>query len=304
MGLYDRDYVQYDPSREYAPAGRRSIVTTLIIVNVAIFVVDMLTPEVSWFDGRVSSHALGDFLALKADLWTHPWNCWQLITYGFAHAPIDSRSFIFHVGMNMYGLWLFGRDVESTYGSKEFLRVYLALIVLSGACWAVLAANTAKPGTLPSLAGASGAVAGVVILFVMNFPRRRFHILFVPGVPIPAWGIGVAFVVINLFGAMGAGMSGVAYSAHLAGAAFGFLYFRTKINLGRLAPGGVARLLRPKRPLRIHDPDRRSDRRTERRDQQADEVLEKLHRQGEASLTPRERRILEEYSRRMQQKHQ
>ena len=38
-------------------------------------------------------------------------------------------------------------------------------------------------------------------------------------------------------------------------------------------------------------------------DAQADEVLEKLHRDGEASLTPRERRVLEDYSRRMQQKH-
>jgi len=38
-------------------------------------------------------------------------------------------------------------------------------------------------------------------------------------------------------------------------------------------------------------------------DKQADQVLQKLHREGQESLTSKERRILEDYSRRMKQKH-
>jgi hypothetical protein len=53
---------------------------------------------------------------------------------------------------------------------------------------------------------------------------------------------------------------------------------------------------RPK--LKIHAPEPTYD----NLDAEADRVLEKLHQEGEASLTPRERRVLEDYSRRMRQK--
>jgi hypothetical protein len=51
--------------------------------------------------------------------------------------------------------------------------------------------------------------------------------------------------------------------------------------------------------LKVHQPEERLT----VLDEQADAVLDKLHREGIESLSPRERKILEEYSRRMQQKH-
>jgi hypothetical protein len=50
--------------------------------------------------------------------------------------------------------------------------------------------------------------------------------------------------------------------------------------------------------LRVHDPDAVDD----TLDKEADRILEKVHRTGEQSLSGRERRILEKYSRRMREK--
>ena len=50
--------------------------------------------------------------------------------------------------------------------------------------------------------------------------------------------------------------------------------------------------------LKLHAPEERSS----QLDEQADAILDKLHRQGQESLSSRERKILEEYSRRMKEK--
>ena len=145
MGLYDRDYVRDEP-RGLFLGGNRSMVTNIILVNVGIFLLDLV------FFGR----HLSSYLALHADLLTHPWNIWQLLTYGFAHdagrpgTPIVLGDFA-HVGFNMFGLWLFGRDVEGIYGRKEFLRIYLSLIVLCGLSWVVFQNVLCAPRSLNSV---------------------------------------------------------------------------------------------------------------------------------------------------------
>ena len=65
-------------------------------------------------------------------------------------------------------------------------------------------------------------------------------------------------------------------------------------------PGrGAMKRIKRKPKLRVHDPD--ADPQTG--DSQADALLAKVNREGMDSLTSREKRILEEYSRRMRQKH-
>jgi hypothetical protein len=92
----------------------------------------------------------------------------------------------------------------------------------------------------------------------------------------------------------------VAHDVHLAGAALGFAYFYLQWNFGRLLPGrGAMQGFKRKPKLRVHDPD--AD--YQARDTEGDALLEKVNREGLDSLTPREKKILEEYSRRMRQKH-
>src|SRR5690606_31136436 len=103
MGLYDREYYRDEPSRGFQLGLSHSVVINLIIINVAVYLVDLFMQV-----------PLSDALALRADLIERPWNFWQLITSGFAHSTTD----VWHLIWNMITLFLFGRDVEGTYGPK------------------------------------------------------------------------------------------------------------------------------------------------------------------------------------------
>lgn len=279
MGLYDRDYFRDEDQPGYFLGGQRSMVTTLILVNVGVFLLDM------FMEGRLS-----DFLGLRSDLFQKPWNAWQLLTAGFAHDPSN----LMHVGFNMFWLWLFGRDVEAIYGRKEFLRLYLSLIVLSSFVWLISAIAAHRPGPL---IGASGAVVGVMILYVLHYPRRIFNIWGI--LPVPAWLLGTLCIFQNISGALEQ-KGHIAYVAHLAGAAFAYVYYSTGWNLGRLWPRRFSlSSLKPRPKLRVHEPERE-----ESLSDQVDRILEKISRHGEASLTAQERSILEDASRRYQKRRQ
>jgi membrane associated rhomboid family serine protease len=276
MGIYDRNYYREDERGSWF--GGRTLVVNLIIANVAVQIADML------FNNWIS-----DFCALDANLFQKPWQCWQLVTYGFVHDPHDLR----HILFNMYFLYLFGMDVETIYGRAEFFRIYLVSIVLAGLAWVAFTVG----GPSPPLVGASGGIMGIMILFVLHFPRRVFYLMFI--LPLPAWALGGLYVLGDLSGL--GDRTSVAHIAHLAGAAFGAIYYQTGINFGRMMPRRFSTSMFRLRPrLRIHNPT--GDGRE--LNQKVDEILEKISREGEASLTKQERRTLEEASRRYQRRRQ
>jgi membrane associated rhomboid family serine protease len=297
MGIYDRDYYREERSG-LSLRGPRTAVGALILINVALYLVDAL-----FFHER---HQLTNFLAASEETLSHPTLWWQLVTYGFVHSPAP-----FHVLFNMLQLWFLGREVEFRYGRMEFLRLYLAMIAVGSLIWTVTAIVARGQLGLAEgqgfrLLGASGAVSGVVLLFVLNFPQRTL-ILFPIPIPVKAWVIGVLLVVSNVFGQVSQ-MGDTAYLVHLAGLAFAFLYFHFGWNFGRLVPGRL-RLdwLKPQPSLRVHDPDQDPGSPQAPEPDLGDEVdriLAKIHQQGEASLTRKERRILQNASRQYQKRRQ
>ncbi len=286
MGVYDRPYYRDDSSRGFSLDGPRSMVTNLIIINVVVYVVDAF-----FFNGR-----LGILLGVSPETLREPWMWWRFITYGFAH-DYDAR----HILFNMIGLFFFGRDVESLYGRWKFLGMYLTAILLGSLVWSLTSLAVGDSGYL---IGASGAVTTVILLFAIHFPRRIVYLMFV--LPVPAWVLGVLLIAGNLMG-MQSGQAGqpgprVAFDVHLVGAAYAFMFYKTQWELGQYFSAKWLMNLKnfkPKPKLRVHDPESRQ----QSLDEQADAVLDKLHREGEAGLTARERKVLEEYSRRMKQKH-
>lgn len=299
MGFQDRDYYREEADWHESPVGvaGENWVVRLIVANVAIYFVDLFF---------ASEHGLLRGMAVKPDTWAHPLYWWQFLTYGFSHSPDK----IGHLLANMFGLWMFGRQVEGVLGSREFLRFYGVALAVGSLVWVArmaLSGSAYAPG--PPLLGASGAISAVLILFVCCFPHQK--ILFLMVIPLPAWVLGVVLVLSDLSGATSGGADGpaVAYDVHLAGAAFAFLYYRFRWNLGRLAAwrGGERWPLRRSPRLRVHEPsdDSGYDLESQYRalDEEADRILAKLHSLGDASLTEQERRILEDYSRRMRQKH-
>jgi membrane associated rhomboid family serine protease len=307
MGIYDRPYYQDEHRGGFSFSGR-SMIVNLIIINVVVFLIDAFV-----FGRRDSPYRPSELFAVHSDTLLKPWRWWQFLTYGFCH---DYRT-VGHVLGNMLGLFFLGQEVERHYGSKVFLRMYLTALILCSVIWGITEVIVGRQNA--SLIGASGAVTAVVMLFALNFPRRT--ILFMMFIPMPAWVLGVFIVVFNLFGAHSAGEGDrVAYDVHLTGAAYGYLFFRSRWAFGSLPWfGGGGESTRPARrsggggggimsklkwpsskpKLKVHQPEERLT----VLDEQADAVLDKLHREGIESLSPRERKILEEYSRRMQQKH-
>ena len=283
MGIYDRDYYRR-PQPGLSLRMPQSMVVTLILINVVLYLADgLLFPR---------DHALTRTLELSSGALWHPLFWWQFITYGFVHDPNS----IMHIIMNMLGLWFLGRAVEQIYGSREFLRIYLVMLLIGSLSFALGDAIINPAGGHPLL-GASGAVSGVTILFVLNFPHVTLVLFPIP-IPIKAWIIGVFLVVSNLFGAI-AQTGNIAFGVHLAGIAFAFLYFQYRWNLGRFF-GIIFRVPKfPSRPkFRIHKPGEESE--EPDLNAEVDRILEKISRDGEGSLTRKERRTLETASRQYQ----
>lgn len=280
MGIYDRSYYREEVPA-FQPWDKYSMVTNLIIVNAAILVLNFIfTPR---------DNAISEFLMLRAGDLAQPWNWYRFLTYGFVHGDV------MHLLLNMISLYFLGQAVESRYGRWEFLRFYLLTIIITGVAYGALRLLPGMPRG--PVVGASGAVVGVSMLYVYNYPQAI--IMFAGIIPLKAWLFGVIMVLGNLTGTS----KYVAYDVHLAGIICATAYFYGGINLSFLErlTDGLQGLLKRKPKLRVH---REEDEETvpSRDEAEADRLLEKIHRDGQDSLTAKEQKFLENYSRQVREK--
>lgn len=290
MGIYDRDY-QRDGYQDRQPGfylGVPQMMTTnIIVVTCALYVLQLFAGP--WYSNAFELHS---------DWFRRPWTAYQLLTYGFLHDPAN----LWHLVLNMFGLFIFGRDIEMRYGRREYLLFYLVSIVFAGLIWTISTVPSlvgAAPNEIPRALGASGGVTAVAILFAFNFPFRMVLFMFV--LPMPMWLFATIFVGIDALGAMRVrDAGGVAVTAHLGGALFAFLYWRWGGRLERLFPNGFSlSRLSPRPKLRVHDPGTDDDVPS---DSRVDDILRKIQEHGQDSLTRAERQILEEASREYQRR--
>jgi membrane associated rhomboid family serine protease len=137
---------------------------------------------------------------------------WQIITYGFLHG-----SFM-HLLFNMFGLYMFGSDIERVWGSRRYLTYYLVCVVTAAAAQLTV---TWLTGAIYPTVGASGAVFGLLLAFGMMFPRRTVMLL-IPPIPMPAWLFVTLYGMIELYLGITGTASGVAHFAHLGGMVGGY----------------------------------------------------------------------------------
>jgi membrane associated rhomboid family serine protease len=90
---------------------------------------------------------------------------WRLVTVALVHAP-DQIEFFLHLGFNMYALWIVGPAVESIYGWRRMLFMYLACAITGS-----VASFVFSP-PYPFAVGASGAIFG---LFGVLLVASRVH---------------------------------------------------------------------------------------------------------------------------------
>jgi membrane associated rhomboid family serine protease len=253
-------------------------VKRLLIVNGAVFLATLALP---WL--------LVYFAFQPSATFFRPWT---VFTYMFAHGGF------WHIFFNMLALFFFGPPIEARWGSREFIKYYLICGLGGAALSFVFAFNS-------PVVGASAAVYGVMLAFAMLWPDVPIYIWGI--FPVKAKWLVVVLAVLSLLSAFGGSADGVAHFAHLGGFAAGFLYIKfsdgaaTPLqNLKKMVsrrrfkviPGNGGTHPEPPRPKR-RDEDRELD--------EVDRVLDKISTHGMASLTPEERSLLDEVSRRYRQ---
>jgi len=182
----------------------------LMLAAVAVFCVQLLVP-------------IDTLLALYPIASGHFWP-WQIVTYAFLHGdPL-------HLFFNMFGLWMFGSELERLWGQKRYTQ-FLVASVLSAATVQLI--FSAVVGSFAPTIGASGALFGLLLAFGMLFPNRTIMPLF-PPIPMKARTFVIVFGVLELvLGVSSAPRAGggIAHFAHLGGMLGGWLmiqYWRGK----------------------------------------------------------------------------
>ena len=179
------------------------VTQALIVANCAIFFIDSLSR--------------GSF-AMAFALWPigPQFLPWQLLTYAFLHGGLS------HLAFNMFGLYMFGGDVERVWGARRYLAFYLFCAVSAGVMQIIV---TALTGDYYPTVGASGALFGLLLAFARCFPYRVVMPIF-PPIPMRAPVFVTVFGIIELVLGVTGTQAGVAHFAHLGGLAGGYLFMR------------------------------------------------------------------------------
>ncbi len=324
MGIQSRDYYR---ERQPSPGVLigTPVVKYIIIVNIIVFVLQIISvtdvrvsplemfkkqdPERfknftdddiprEYFQVRRVS-LVQDWFQLDADKVVHHGQVWRLLTCAFCH----DRDNLLHIVINMLCLYWFGVTLELKYGSREFLVFYLTAAVFSGLAYVGLNLVT---GALNPAIGASGAVMAVMMVYAMHYPGQIIYLFFF--IPLQIRWAMVIYVIYDLYPTLRAlagdrVFTGIAHAAHLGGAAFGFLYVHFQWRLTGLGEGmTMPRWRRTPRLRIVRAEERRSEPAPEpemRPQSRLDEVLAKISRSGQSSLTEEERAILHSESDRL-----
>lgn len=143
---------------------------------------------------------------------------YRLLTSGFVHADWV------HLLINMFVLYSFGSVIESyilnAFGIMEgriiFLVLYMLNIILANIPTAIR--HKHNPGF--SSIGASGAVSGMVFIFILLDPWARLYLFFM--IPIPAIIAGAGYLIYSSYAA-NQDHGRLDHAAHFAGAISGML---------------------------------------------------------------------------------
>ncbi len=285
--------MHYDSPRRHSPFSLTPWVRGLIMANAVVFLLTVTVFTGSWVldVGAFSPGNVGG-------------RWWTFVTYMFLHGGF------LHLLFNMILLFFFGPAVEERMGGKSFAAFYFTCGV-GGAILSLLVTSlrSVDPSAALPIVGASGAVLGVALAFAMNWPNAPVYIFPLP-VPIKVkWLVGF-LAVVNLLAAMANAGGGIAWLVHVGGLLFGFIYLKSEKRVVQRAHQAVRRQQlrtgdtlrhRIKEPMAAAQSGRKARQSggIAKRYDEMDRVLDKISESGLESLTPEERKVLDEASRKL-----
>lgn len=152
---------------------------------------------------------------------------YRFISCGFIHADF------MHLIFNMYAFYMFGETMEMIFsgvfgamGKTIYLLLYLTSLV---ACLLPYYYKDVHNTASASL-GASGAVSAVVFAYILFDPLRGIGIIFIPGVYMSGFLVGIIYLLISYW-LDKKGTSRINHSAHIWGAVYGMIFFMVATEL-------------------------------------------------------------------------
>jgi len=280
MGLKDRPYWREDQGAGGGGIGRAvtvgmpkpgRAVKYLLIINVAVFLLQLI-----FLAAKVQ---LSAYFGATVSGW---WQIWRYVTFQFLHSPYS----LWHLGLNMLGLYMLGTPLETHWGTKSFVRFYLICGIVAGIAYVVMAAIMGLPRTFP-LIGASGGVYGILLACAVLFPHFRL-ILFLFPLPIRMAAVIIfGGMILIVFSSLSAGQVGPefwSHVAHLGGVAAAAFWIWVLPSV----KGGIAR----SREERAAGAWQRKMAKRRAEQEQIDRILDKVKQHGLNSLSRREKEKL------------
>ena len=291
--LEDRDYM-----REHPQSLRVNLTTVLLAAIVVLFLCQWVADS---FHGRPK---INELFALSTTGLGRGY-VWQLLTFQFMHAGL------FHLLGNLLVIYFFGRPIEEALGKAGFLKLYLASGIFGGLLQLAVSLLMPRQMGAGAVMGASAGAFGLVAAFAALYPERPLTLLvfFIIPVTMRAKFLLVAALALALFGIV-VPLDNVAHAAHLGGIMVGFAMARwsTRSPWALRTPGRIRRMPRQHvlaEVLRSHGSRKEGTGRPDELpsaefiSREVDPILDKISAHGIQSLTPRERRILEAASARI-----
>lgn len=249
--------------------GLTPAVKGILIACVGAFLLQLL--------GRTANLPVTAIFGLSRGAVSDGW-VWQLATYMFLHGGV------FHLVFNMLVLWMFGSQLEASWGTRAFLRYFFVCGIAAGVTTWLIPLGPDVPTV-----GSSGAVYGLILAYGMLFPDSVVYLYFL--FPIRAKYLALILGGVEFLSSLAQSGDGVAHFTHLGGLAAGYVYLRfgDRLRWWFRRPGG-----RPGgRRARVADIRQARATRSRQREE-VDAILDKISSQGIDSLTPHERRRLRE----------
>lgn len=200
----------------FGPDGLSYAVKMLLIANTAMFVAGIFAPAIPAVLGLHPQQVVTEFAV------------WQLVTYMFLHADV------FHILFNMLSLWMFGVELEKTWGTRFFTKYYAVTGIGAGL---ITVGLSLLPGMERSFyantIGASGAIYGLLLAYGLYFPNRQLMLL-IPPIPMRARTFVILYALLELVMGVTGTAAGVAHFAHLGGMLGGYLMIRYRRGFRRM----------------------------------------------------------------------
>jgi membrane associated rhomboid family serine protease len=263
-------------------------VKVLLIINASIFIGQQILELIPHGIGGTYNGFITDIFGLSHRGFITNHFYWQPLTYMFFHGGW------IHIIFNMLALWMFGSELEETWGPRRFVQYYILSGIGAGFCIALLnwyIAATYGLDALPTI-GASGALYALLLAYGLLWPNREILLYFL--FPIKIKYLLIGFGIIEFFGTLSSitgKADSISHIGHIGGLLAGFLIFmfwKRKTSVP-VKENFIYRFLKRRKFRRKQ---KEIDLRIKAKEI-IDDLLDKIAREGLSALTDKEKKDLE-----------